>query len=59
MKIKKALTLEQLFKNATARTLADQAIDKLPMSATMAEYIDCWENAYFDAARASPMRPGK
>lgn len=39
-------TVEQRFPTAAARTLADQAIDRLPESAPMSEFIDTWLAAY-------------
>jgi len=37
------------FPNSTAREAADLAIDKLPISASMAEYMDTWMMAYVQA----------
>lgn len=39
-------TIEQRFPDAAARTVADQAIDKLAETATMAQYIDAWIAEY-------------
>ena len=54
-KRKKERTVEELFPNARARKLADDAIDKLDVSLPMHVYLDTWEAAYF-AATKSPFR---
>jgi hypothetical protein len=43
---KKPKSVEQRFPTAAARQSADEAIDELPESAPMTEYIDVWLAAY-------------
>lgn len=50
MKVARPKTpLEQRFPTARARDVADKAIDALPESAPMTEYIDTWLAAYREA----------
>ena len=42
----KPWTVEQRFPTRAARDAADRAIDALPESAPMTEYIDTWLAAY-------------
>jgi len=55
----KPKTLEQLFPSPAGRKAADEAIDKLPVTLTMSEYMEAWETAYFEATGHSPFRPKK
>lgn len=45
----KPWTLEERFPTKTAREKADAAIDALPVSAPMTEYIDTWLRVYREA----------
>lgn len=54
--MKRTSTIEKLFPCARARDAADKAVDALPVTATMAEHLDAWEQAYFDIAGKSPFR---
>ena len=52
----KELSVEALFPNAAGRKAADDAIDKLPVTASMATYLDLWEAIYFNKVGKSPFR---
>lgn len=47
MKIKKVWTVEQRFPTKLAREAADLAVDRLPISETMATHLDVWLEVYF------------
>lgn len=49
-------TLEQLFSSPAGRRAGDEAIDALPVTATLAEAIEVWECAYYARTGASPVR---
>ena len=42
------------FPTIAARNAADEAIDKLPVTAPMSEYIDAWIAAYMAAGGRRP-----
>jgi hypothetical protein len=58
-KRKKERTVEELFPNARARKLADDAIDKLDVALAMHVYLDTWERIYYAESGASPFREPK
>jgi hypothetical protein len=52
----RSLTVEELFPNARARKVADEAIDKLDPKLPMTAYLDAFESAYVAAGGKSPFR---
>lgn len=46
---KSTWTVEERFTTMRARDLADEAIDDLPASAPMTEYLDTWLRVYREA----------
>lgn len=57
-RVRKGDPVGKLFPHAGARAAADEAVDVLPVTSTMAEYLDAWENRYFEVAGDSPFREG-
>lgn len=56
-KVRKGQSVEQVYPNPKGRAAADTAVDKLdPRSTTMSEYLDAWDQAYFEAVGSSPFR---
>lgn len=51
-------TVEALFPNAKGRRVADAAIDQLDPALPMTTFLDAWEGAYFEVAKASAFRKG-
>jgi hypothetical protein len=49
-------TVESLFPIAAGRRAGDEAVDATPMSATLAEACDAFEQAYFEKTGTSPFR---
>lgn len=56
MKVRASAPVEKLFPNAAGRAAADEAIDALPTTLSMQDYLDAWEQAYFDKTKKSPLR---
>ena len=50
---KKPKTLEQLFPDSAARTMADQVVDKMDAKLPMTDFLDAWD---FRVAKKSPFR---
>jgi hypothetical protein len=56
VKLRKPLTIERLFPNAAGRAAADAIVDAIPVTATMSEFLDAWEGAYWVNTGVSPFR---
>lgn len=56
LKLTKNMTVEQLYPSARCRAAAYAAVDALPVSATIAEALDAFDQAYVDAGGRSPWR---
>lgn len=56
MKYRRGMKLEELYPNGRCRQAADAAIDALPMTATLQEAVDSYDQAYVDAGGKSPWR---
>ena len=52
-------SLARLYLSEAGRDAADAAIDALPMSTTLAEAVDAWDEAYFRTTGHSPFRTEK
>lgn len=55
-KVRASDPVEKLFPNAAGRKAADEAIDALPVTLSMADYMMAWEQAYYDRVGKSPLR---
>lgn len=55
-KVRSTDSVEKLFPNAAGRKAADEAIDALPVTLSMSEFMTAWETAYWERCGKSPLR---
>lgn len=56
MKSKKLPSVESLYPSPAGRAAGDAAVDRLPVTATMATYMDAFDEAYWTVTGKSPWR---